>query len=140
MEQRLAVETLIDDVTDLSIRPCNLKHDCVDKRNVEIRVKIVLRERLVPSVIDPNALAAQDRPEELKLENMRADAPEIDFPIIGPGSTLTFTILATDADGDPLTYSAANLPAGATFDAATRTFSWTPTVAQAGTTSTVVFK
>ena len=40
--------------------------------------------------------------------------------------TLTFTISATDADGDGLTYSASDLPSGATFDPATRTFSWTP--------------
>lgn len=44
--------------------------------------------------------------------------------------TLTLTLSATDADSDPLTYAAdptslANLP-GATFDAATRTFSWRP--------------
>jgi hypothetical protein len=61
-----------------SIVPPQPSPDSVDKRNVEIRVKIVVRERQVPSVIDPNALARQDRPEELKLENMRADAPEIE--------------------------------------------------------------
>lgn len=46
--------------------------------------------------------------------------------------TLTFPISATDADNDPLTYSATNLPAGATFTAATRTFTWTPTSLQRG--------
>ena len=35
-------------------------------------------------------------------------------------------------DGDTLTYSASNLPVGATFDPATRTFSWTPEDGQAG--------
>ena len=39
---------------------------------------------------------------------------------------LTFTVAATDPDGDALTYSADGLPAGATFDPATRQFSWTP--------------
>ena len=38
----------------------------------------------------------------------------------------------TPAPGAKLTYSAANPPSGATFDAATRTFSWTPTTRQAG--------
>jgi len=57
---------------------------------------------------------------------------------IGPQSvdendTKTFTISGSDAEGDPLTYSATNLPAGATFDDATRTFTWTPTSAQVGT-------
>ena len=45
---------------------------------------------------------------------------------------LRFTISATDADlpAQTLTYSATNLPAGATFDTATREFLWTPTDAQ----------
>ncbi|MBD1400918.1 fibronectin type III domain-containing protein [Pelovirga terrestris] len=45
---------------------------------------------------------------------------------VNEGQELAFTILATDADGDPLTYGAANLPAGATFNATTRQFVWTP--------------
>jgi hypothetical protein len=48
------------------------------------------------------------------------------------GNLLTFIVLATDADGDPLTYSASNLPEGANFNPATRTFSWTPRYNQAG--------
>ena len=48
------------------------------------------------------------------------------------GNTLTFTPSATDPDGDTLTYSANNLPDGASFDPTTATFSWTPTYAQAG--------
>ena len=45
---------------------------------------------------------------------------------------LTFGVEATDVDEDPLTYSASGLPAGATFDPATRQFSWTPGYTQAG--------
>jgi hypothetical protein len=45
--------------------------------------------------------------------------------------TLVLSV-ATDPDGDTLTYSASNLPTGATFDPATRFFSWTPTSAQGG--------
>ncbi len=41
-------------------------------------------------------------------------------------SLLTFTVHATDFDNDPLTYSATNLPAGATFDVATQQFNWVP--------------
>src|SRR2546427_10334715 len=51
------------------------------------------------------------------------------------GSRLTFTVTATDADGDALTYSASGLPAGASFDPTTKTFSWTPAFDQAGTYS-----
>ena len=47
--------------------------------------------------------------------------------------TISFTISATDEDGDTLTYSASGLPSGALFNAATKTFTWTPTYSQSGT-------
>jgi hypothetical protein len=44
------------------------------------------------------------------------------------GQLLTFTATATDADGDPLTFSLINLiPAGAAIDPNTGVFTWTPT-------------
>ncbi len=51
---------------------------------------------------------------------------------VAEGSTLTFTVSATDSDSDSLTYSASGLPKGATFTAATRTFTWTPSDTQSG--------
>jgi DNA/RNA endonuclease G (NUC1) len=45
----------------------------------------------------------------------------------------TFTAQASDVDGQPLTFSLVGAPAGATIDAATGQFSWTPTEAQGGT-------
>lgn len=45
---------------------------------------------------------------------------------IHSGQTLTQNITATDEDGDVITYSGMNLPAGAILDAATGAFSWTP--------------
>lgn len=45
---------------------------------------------------------------------------------------LTFTVNATDPDGDTATLSATNLPTGASFDPQTGAFSWTPTLSQAG--------
>jgi hypothetical protein len=54
------------------------------------------------------------------------------------GSLLTFTISAYDPNGNSLTYSATNLPANATFNPTTRTFAWTPAIAQVGT-STISF-
>jgi hypothetical protein len=56
------------------------------------------------------------------------------------GALLTFTISATDPDGDTLTYSASNLPSGGAFNASTRTFSWTPGYTQAGSYPNVRFQ
>jgi hypothetical protein len=47
--------------------------------------------------------------------------------VVSAGTPLTFTISASDPEGNPITYAATNLPTGATFNASTRTFSWTPT-------------
>ncbi len=59
---------------------------------------------------------------------------------INEGATLQFTTSATDPDNDSMTYSASNLPSGASFDSATHVFSWTPNYAQAGTYSAVHFQ
>ncbi|MEM7813796.1 MAG: tandem-95 repeat protein [Candidatus Aenigmatarchaeota archaeon] len=58
---------------------------------------------------------------------------------VNENELLEFAITATDANGDALTYAATGLPPGATFDPATRTFSWTPTYDQAGVYSNVTF-
>jgi hypothetical protein len=55
------------------------------------------------------------------------------------GEILTFTVNATDPDGDPLTYSASNLPDVADFNTVTRTFTWTPRLDQVGTYPNVLF-
>ncbi|MCX7797097.1 MAG: putative Ig domain-containing protein [Melioribacter sp.] len=51
---------------------------------------------------------------------------------VNEGQTLTFTVSATDPENDPLTYSAVNLPSGASFNPTTRTFTWTPNYNQQG--------
>ena len=51
---------------------------------------------------------------------------------VNENTTLTFSISATDADGDSLTYSTSALPSGAAFNASSKTFSWTPTYSQSG--------
>ena len=56
------------------------------------------------------------------------------------GQPLSFQVSATDADSDALTYSASNLPSGASFSPATRTFSWTPGFTQAGVYPGVQFE
>lgn len=52
--------------------------------------------------------------------------------MVDESTTLSFVISAVNADGGTLTYSASALPSGATFDANSRTFSWTPTYSQSG--------
>jgi hypothetical protein len=54
------------------------------------------------------------------------------------GQNLTFTVSANDINGDTLTYSASNLPTGATFIPSTATFQWTP--AQSGVYQNVHFE
>ncbi|MFH0889057.1 MAG: putative Ig domain-containing protein [Planctomycetota bacterium] len=58
---------------------------------------------------------------------------------VNEGALLTFTISATDPDGNALTYSATNLPSGANLNSATGVFSWTPTYSQAGSFPNVTF-
>jgi len=52
---------------------------------------------------------------------------------VNAGNLLTFTVSATDAYGYALSYVASSLPENATFDATSRTFSWTPSNSQVGT-------
>jgi hypothetical protein len=72
------------------------------------------------------------------------NAPTLDA--IGPksveaGHTLSFAVSASDPDSsDQLTYSASDLPSGASFDSGTREFSWTPTADQVGSYSGVHFE
>ncbi len=59
---------------------------------------------------------------------------------VAEGELLQFTISASDPNNDTLSYSASNLPSGATFDTETGTFSWTPTYAQAGIHANIHFE
>ncbi|MDW7712434.1 MAG: PKD domain-containing protein, partial [Deferrisomatales bacterium] len=62
------------------------------------------------------------------------DQPPVLDPVgnktIAEGQLLSFTVSASDPDGDPVTITATPLPAGAAFNGTT--FSWTPTFTQAG--------
>jgi len=59
-----------------------------------------------------------------------ANRPPVLDPIgsksVGEGGQLSFTITASDPDGDSLSYSASNLPAGADLAVGTQTFDWIP--------------
>ncbi len=69
-------------------------------------------------------------------------------PVIGPlpaqvsgkeGQALVLPVTATDPDGRPLVYWAANLPGGALFNPTTHTLLWQPAYGQAGTYKSVIF-
>jgi len=81
--------------------------------------------------------------EEITITVEDVNRPPVLDPIgnrdVNEGDTLTFTLSATDPDGDSLTFSASNLPDGATFDSVAQTFSWTPDYGQAGTYPNVQF-
>jgi hypothetical protein len=67
---------------------------------------------------------------------VRSDRAPVLDPIgsqsVNEASPLGFAISGSDPDGDALTFSAADLPAGAAFDPVTRAFSWTPVYGQTG--------
>ena len=61
-------------------------------------------------------------------------------PTVQVGQTLAFTTTAMNPDPlDTFTYGATNLPAGASFNTGTHSFSWTPTAAQVGSFPGVLF-
>lgn len=51
---------------------------------------------------------------------------------VNENESLSFTVNATDQDGDPITYSVTDNPTGSTFNTTTKTFSWTPDYTQQG--------
>jgi len=70
-----------------------------------------------------------------RLAGLRNRTPElvsIGNKLVDEGSPLSFTVSASDPDGDVLNYTGSNLPAGALLNPDTGTFSWTPTYSQSG--------
>ncbi len=82
--------------------------------------------------------------DDVKIEKAGANTAPVLASIgnktVNEGSLLQFTVSAIDAEGNALTYSATNLPAGAVFTPATRTFSWTPGNTQSGSYPNVHFE
>lgn len=70
------------------------------------------------------------------------EAPVLSYigdKVVNEGDLLSFVVSATDADNDPLVYSASNLPEGAVFSSGSQTFSWTPAFNQTGNYTNVHF-
>jgi len=59
--------------------------------------------------------------------------------VVDENVLLTFVVTASSPSGAPLAYSAGNLPTGATFTPASRTFDWIPTYDQANIYPNVTF-
>ena len=57
----------------------------------------------------------------------------IDDKAVDENEELNFTVTGNDPDGNAVTYSASNLPTGASFNTTTGEFNWTPTSGQIGT-------
>jgi hypothetical protein len=106
----------------------------------EIR-NVVVTDNLLHIAVTQNA--ASDEINGIEIMSTGANQAPVLGAIgnraVNEGQLLQFTVAATDPDGDALVYSAANLPAGAAFSAATRTFSWVPTYDQAGTYAGIQF-
>lgn len=90
-------------------------------------------------ISDPNGLPVMSDPANgILVINDLPVLAAIGNKMVYKGQPLTFTISSTDPNGDPLAFSASNLPPGSTFDNATATFQWTP--AQSGIYGNVHFE
>ncbi|NOX38061.1 MAG: tandem-95 repeat protein [Calditrichaeota bacterium] len=56
------------------------------------------------------------------------------------GEAFQYQVSAVEPDGDPIVFSASNLPEGSQFDPETHIFSWTPTYEQSGVYPNVIFR
>lgn len=79
---------------------------------------------------------AADATDSVTITVVPANRPPVLDPIgdrtAVVGEAITLIASGSDPDGDPLTFSAAPLPAHATFDPATRLFAFTPDAGQVG--------
>jgi len=66
------------------------------------------------------------------LDNAPPELQPVPDRSVEEGQTLAFDLEASDSDGDPLEFAADTLPEGASLDAASGAFSWTPTPTQSG--------
>jgi hypothetical protein len=115
------------DVTSWLIAGANSLHLTSGRRSDLLALVVVL--------VDLPAGAAPDQPPS-------SNAPPVLNPIgdraVDEGSLLAFTVTASDPDGDPLTFSLLGAPPGASIDAATGAFAWTPPDGPATATFNVV--
>jgi len=108
-------------ITDTSAQPA-INPDLIGDYTIQLTVT---DSRMTPSASDKVIVTVAE------VNNPPVLAPIGDRTVV-KGDTLSFTLSATDADGDSLTYSADNLPTGSSFDPSTHMFAWTPDTYQLG--------
>ena len=69
----------------------------------------------------------------VSLQNVAPVLTAVGHKTVKEGEDLSFTLSATDADGNALAYTCTNQPTGATFSTATGAFAWTPSYTQGST-------
>ena len=94
------------------------------------------------TVTDPQGLAA-DKEVTITVDNVnrKPTIDNISSQTVEEGSSVSFTASASDPDNEDsgkLKFSSSNLPSGASLDASSGEFSWTPSVGQAGSYSVKV--
>jgi hypothetical protein len=80
----------------------------------------------VVRAFDTSDNESTDSTEACYLPNRPPVLNSIGAKTVNENELLEFTITASDPDADTLTYTAGNLPTGASFDANQQKFSWTP--------------
>ena len=80
----------------------------------------------VVRAFDTSDNESTDSAEACYLPNRPPVLNSIGAKTVNENESLAFTITASDPDGNALTYTAGNLPTGASFNAAQHSFSWTP--------------
>ena len=86
-----------------------------------------------PTASNPYAYQPRDSATSVPLTVYRPSFESLTPQTVHAGQTLTFAVNArTPATAVTLSYTAEGLPTGATFDAPTRTFLWTPSTRQLG--------
>ena len=121
-------------VSSVSMSPAlHMKKVTVDRPSPGTPPDSLYAYPTAPSAKYPYAYAIADDKYPLPLTVYRPVFEYIGARNVSAGNQLQFTVVAsTPAPGAKLSYSASNLPAGASFDAGTRTFSWTPAPRQPG--------
>lgn len=81
-----------------------------------------------------------DQKTEIKRHNNQPILSDITDQTLRENELFRLQLQASDPDGDPIIFSAENLPEGSTFNDTTGLFTWLPTFEQSGTYSDLIFK